>query len=299
MIAATARQLAAWALLSSENTHVLREAFKDGVDALLELCLEKCGITMAEIRRLHALRFTTLNPITDLIDRAAGKQWYSTPNFWDGGVSDAATVSCEPERTLYQIIIYGELFSSTMTSVLQPELGLPKLDLQTRLDYIRYCVPDIVCATGRLGSPGLGEAEARGPYRDDPEVAKELDGDQVALHHLLQTRKWSELFQQCQASIGPNFDGPAAEAWQNEESVRWRQKMWLSVFQCQGWESIEMMRPRGMEKFKDKFLDIRAQIDVLDQEPKTYKFGRWENPGTEFPYMFGEVFVCVAGYWQP
>jgi hypothetical protein len=288
LIAATARQLSDWALLSVENTEILREAFKDGVDALLDLCIEKCGITMEEIRRLHALRFTVLNPVADLIDRAAGKQWYATPNFWNGGASDAATVFCEPERALYQIIIYGELFSSTMTAVLQPELGLPKHDLQTRIDYITYCIPDDICNHSRPHSL-LGRVESRGPYVAGNDLR---DADQMALWHLLRTRKWREPFLRIRQAVGDEFQD------ENEKILHWRQKMWSSVVQLQGFDSIMSMQLGASSEFKSRLRNFRAQIEGLREAPETYEIGYYKNPGTEFPYMRGEVYICMAGYWQ-
>lgn len=56
LVAATARQISHWALLSAENYTDLRQAFYGGMDSLLELCISKAGLTMEDIRRLHASR---------------------------------------------------------------------------------------------------------------------------------------------------------------------------------------------------------------------------------------------------
>ena len=141
LIAATVHQLSEWALLSPENTLELRRAFQGGIDALFELCVCKAGTTMDDIRRLHASRFTLINPISDMIDRCAGKQWNAIPEFWDGGVSEPATVTVDADRSLFQIIIYGELFRSSMRAAIEPSLNLPRFDLDTRLEFIKYCIP--------------------------------------------------------------------------------------------------------------------------------------------------------------
>jgi hypothetical protein len=285
LIAATARQLSEWALLSSDNTHLLREAFKDGPDALLELCIEKSGITMEEIRRLHALRFTVLNPVADLIDRAAGKQWYDVPNFWNGGRSDAGTISCEPERAMFQVIIYGELFSSTLKAVLYPELGLPKHDVQTRLDYIRYCVPDWICEPSRENTL----TEPRGLYTPGTDVH---EADQMALLHVLRTRKWREPFEGIQDTIGPKYES------ENDDEVHWKQKLWTSAAQCQGFDSVTALQLGASSQFTKSLEDDRAQIDSMEREPQRFEIGSRRNPAHEFPHMGDEVFLCMRGYWQ-
>jgi hypothetical protein len=280
LIAATIRQVSDWALQNPANTEILRTAFKGGVEMLLQLCVEKAGLTMEEIRRLHLMRFSTFNPITDLIDRCAGQQWYSTPDFWDGGVSDANTVSCEPARAMFQIIIYGELFASSMRANLYPELNLPSFDIHVRLDYIRYCIPEWICANG---SPGLGEPDQVGIFagREAPNAA-----DQYALNHLLHCRKWREAWEGVRKEIGEDFD------------LEWKQNMWHFAVQCQGLEGIEMMRPGGVEKWRERLVEIRERIESLERRPKTYAFGSHENPAAAYPHMADENFVCMAGYWQ-
>lgn len=107
---------------------------QEGVYSLLALCVDKAQLTMSDIRRLHATRFALINPISDMIDRYAGVQWTETPDFWTGGVSNPNTTFLEPTRALLQMIIYGELFASSMSAYLDPELGLPRFDHEFRMD---------------------------------------------------------------------------------------------------------------------------------------------------------------------
>ncbi len=107
LIAATVRQVSDWALLTSENTETLRHAMQEGVYSLLDLCVDKAQLSVDDIRRLHATRFSLTNPISDTIDRCAGVRWTETPDFWTGGVSNPNTTFLEPTRALFQMIIYG------------------------------------------------------------------------------------------------------------------------------------------------------------------------------------------------
>ncbi|ESK94726.1 hypothetical protein Moror_14221 [Moniliophthora roreri MCA 2997] len=47
-----------------------------------------------------------------------------------------------------------------MQSFLEPEKNLPRFELDVRLDYIKYCIPDWIC---ERGYPGM-EVLAVGPY---------------------------------------------------------------------------------------------------------------------------------------
>lgn len=281
LVAATVRQVSGWALESAENTETLRLAFMGGVDALLGLCLEKAGLTMDDIRRLHLMRSSTLNPVADLIDRSAGVQWYAQSDFWDGGASDAETIRCEPETAMYQIIIYGELFASTFQAYLEPARSLPRFGLEMRLDYIRYCVPDYFCARE---NPGVDAPKPVGIYA--PELLEYLGEDQIALNHVLNCRRWREAWEGARRQVGGDFE------------LEWKQDMWQSVVQCQGLHGLDMICAGGVDEWRQRLEEIRGQIEALEQCPKTYSFGHYENPATDYPQMAKEVFLLMAGYLQ-
>ncbi|KAG4217658.1 hypothetical protein PC116_g33862, partial [Phytophthora cactorum] len=96
LICATARELGNWARESEDNEAELVAGMPRGLDHLMDMALRHCGLTMARIRELHALRFAVVNPVANLIDQCVGTQWYATPNFWNGGVDDAYTVIVDP-----------------------------------------------------------------------------------------------------------------------------------------------------------------------------------------------------------
>lgn len=282
LVAATASQVGKWGLQSAKNTKIVQVTFRNGIEGLFDLCVSVAGLTMDDIRRLHLSRFELYNPTADMIDRMAGIQWYATPNFWNGGVSDAYTVDCEPMRTTFQYVIYGELFGSSMSAWLQPELSLPQYPLDARLDYLRYCVPDWI--TGK-GSPGLGMPEPTGPYVDP----KFFSGDGRSLHHILRTGRWCRPWETIRLAIGPDFE---------EE---WRQEIWHEAVQLHGLAGLEMLvKPEGPEKWRAKLQEIRAQIEQLDDahRPKPRRFGRYGNIAYNLPMPSKEIYVIIAGYWQ-
>lgn len=98
LVAATARELGHWARASEANEMELRDKLKNGIDALMTLALDHCGLTIQRIRDLHLMRFSVLNPVENIIDQCVGQQWHSTPNFWDGGVDDAVSDVSNPKH---------------------------------------------------------------------------------------------------------------------------------------------------------------------------------------------------------
>lgn len=82
LTAATARGAARAALGNEDLTKDLHEAFQAGINGLYKFCLKYSGITLEDLRRWHLARFSVINPLSDRIDKMAGKQWYQTPDFW-------------------------------------------------------------------------------------------------------------------------------------------------------------------------------------------------------------------------
>lgn len=314
LVAATARQISHWALLSAENYTDLRQAFYGGMDSLLELCISKAGLTMEDIRRLHASRFSIINPASDMIDRCAGKQWYDVPDFWDGGRSDANTIMIEAERSLLQIIIYGELFCSTMDAIVTPDAATPGFDLDMRLDYIIYCIPDYMCWHEYDGGPDDNRALQVlpvGPYTPCKRIdcttpaeieeftepqpadiarmdhAKDLTADQVGLDHILNCRTWREAWEGVRLCIGPDFED------------EWRQKLWHAAVQQQGLDGLEMLRPGGVEKWRGRLRGVRDSIQAMpaSSQPKSYRYGKRASEASDAPCMADEVHICMIGLW--
>ena len=214
-----------------------------------------------------------------MIDRCAGAQWYSTPNFWNGGVSQPATISVEPEIALFQIIIYGELFCSSMRAAFEPALELPRFALDMRMDFINYCIPDQACWAAYVGL----EVLYIGPYApNDWDAIHQIRQNQVGLIHILKCRTWREAWETVRHQIGPDFD---------EE---WRQEMWHSAVQMQGLDGLEMLRPGGVEKWRHRLEEMRNKIEALDSRfrPSVHKFGLHEHSASDSPSMADEVFVC-------
>ncbi|KAH8805351.1 hypothetical protein F5884DRAFT_444981 [Xylogone sp. PMI_703] len=283
LVMATARQVAEWAIGNESRTAKLHEAFQGGIWGLFDLCVEVAGLTMENIRRLHLARFSIINPLEDKIDKMAGDQWYATENFWGGGVSQPATIYCEVSRATAQIIIYGELFASTMQSYLEPEKNLPRFDLGTRLEYIKYCVPDWNTKVDPSTLP-------TGPYA---EGRVDIPEDQGALCHILNCNRWKRLWNPVLDQIGPAFQ---------EE---WRQLLWWNAPQTLGLEGMELITTVGLsDAWRDRLRCMRDQIQALDgqrhrpRSPIRPRLSYVPEPVYEFPQLGPEVGMCMVNYWR-
>ncbi|KAK3076637.1 hypothetical protein LTS18_012468 [Coniosporium uncinatum] len=283
LIAATCSQLSKNAIESAEARQALRHALQGGVEGLLEHCIENCGLTLAEIRRLHEMRFTIFNPLANWIDQLAGKQWYQTPGFWSGGVSDAYTIFAEPERALYQFAIYGELLGSSSENYIRGQKDAV-LDREVRLDYVKYCVPDSVCAGGYRGFEVLNT----GPYKSgetDTQVA-----DQAAMWHILKSTRWNRAWAEVRAAAGGDFE---------EDS--WKQEVWNACVLNQGLGGLSMLRPGGLtQEWVDKLHEIRRLIEGLEGSDRP---SRVEVPlvhpylTTDFAILYEEALACMQNMW--
>ena len=285
LIAATARQMSDWALLNHQNTSELRQAFRGGIEALFKFCVAKAGLTMEDIRQLHASRYTSINPVTDMIDKCAGAQWFATPDFWGGGVSDPETIGFDPPRSLMQIVIYGELFHTSMTAAISPNTKLASFDLETRLDFIKYCVPDPMCYAGYKGL----EVESIGPYAAHREVIRTYEDDQLRLNHILNCRTWLEAWEKVRLQVGGDFE------------VEWKQRMWKSAVQLTGLRGLELLRPMAVKERRARLIEVYKAIEKLADadEPIISRYGTRGHMAFSFPSMADEIRVTVSGYWGP
>ena len=307
LVAVTARQLGDWARQSASNEAELALKVENGIDALLDLALSHCGLTTQRIRELHALRFSTLNPVTDIIDKCVGAQWYATPDFWNGGVSDAYTVSSEPHETLFHLAIYGELFGPDFAPFLNRDVDVRRLSVDTRLEFLKYCLPDF--ATMCLDPPYGGAVEPpdprravkdTGPYKPDQEERRPglENTNNLALTWVLQSSRWRPHWKRMRVKAGAEFEeGFQDDWWFGEDEHRerdWRQRMWEGVMLCQGLEGLGMIRPELQDAWVEKVREWREKISRLEREPEIVRVGRQAT--LEYPFLLGDLRILAGGY---
>jgi hypothetical protein len=284
LIAATARQVSRWALGNKENTDQLRKVFREGIDSLYDFCLNNpnIGLTMEDIRRLH--RFSIINPLADQIVGMAGAEWHkyhSAPADLEGELDVAA----------FQIIIYGELFASSMQAFLESEKKLlPSFDVETRLDYFKYCIHDV----------------------EQPCVNRQL-----ALLHILHCNRWRQMWAQVKSMIDRNF----GEAEQEEDGEKggkdvcdyidepWSQKLYRNALLTQGLEGMQLviLPKEGISKeCRDQALQIKQRVELLQEKfDDVTRRNELESRLKDAPDPAGEIADCMTGFcegcmeWDP
>lgn len=339
VIAATARQLSEWATKSSENAQTLRRAFRGGVApykipeliqwlrqdhftdldsegcsaeilpleyndmTLLDLCVEHCGLTMDDIRRLYEYKKTTIDPVIDFLDKCEGQQWLDTPDFWYGAVSDPENredQDFDMAELFYALATYGSLFASSFDAYLDPEKGAKGLDIETRLDFLKYCVPDSSCwGAARWHdfqkvprSPGGGPHEwlkvVDEPVYETIDFNERNTDPQILLRHLLRRSRWRRAWRAVRATAGGDFE------------EQWRQRLWEAVVMTQGFEGMEMIGGLGPGAWKEELAKWRARIESLGEQPNIIGVGQeWSVKlyTPEYPWLRGELQICTFGWY--
>jgi hypothetical protein len=155
-----------------------------GPEGLLRLCLYYdsipilAGWSWDSIHTMVDRWYKVANPLTDLIDKSTGKQWYDHYN--EGIIVDppTETIFSEPDMHVLQIITYGELFgrgledwymwndrqdkdnvshqegnqhtSSSAHPALTPDQAWFRersMDVGLRMEFVKYCLSDY-CVSG-------------------------------------------------------------------------------------------------------------------------------------------------------
>lgn len=315
LVAATARELGHWARKSDTNEAELASRMSEGIEALLELALEKgCGLTLSRIRELHQLRFDIVNPVTDIIDQCVAQQWYDVDDFWGGGRSDACTISSEPGETFFHLAIYDELFGPDFGPFLLHGSQVKRLKVETRLEFIKYIIPDF--ATECLGSRSETVDPRRavkptGPYkRKDPGDSSSFYADlefnhNIALTWVLKSSRWQPHWHRFRQAAGCTDFCELQDGWWWDEETQhphaWKQRLWEGVMMGQGLEGLGMMSPAlseevRVERWGGKVREWKEKIERLgvEREPGAVVVGKQAT--VEWPYLLGDLRICAGGY---
>ncbi|KAL2834021.1 hypothetical protein BJY01DRAFT_89054 [Aspergillus pseudoustus] len=277
LVAASVRSVSDWALGSEQRTKRLHEAFRGGIYSLYNFCFEHGGLTLDRIRETHLARFSTINPLSDKIDKMAGKQWMETPKFWDSGVSEANTLETDADRATLQIIIYGELFGRSMEAFLNPAENLPSFDITTRLTYFVYCLPD-------------NEV----PHNPNPATPFSYHDDQMALRFILGCGRWRRMWA---AAIREYLD----EGFTDEEAADedWQKKMLRNALLLQGIKGFQLVASKPSEVSEEavtRARQVRGQILALKEPSQTQVFGKTRV--SEAPDPRNELNVAYWYQWD-
>ncbi|GIZ37926.1 hypothetical protein CKM354_000135500 [Cercospora kikuchii] len=300
LVMATARELGNWARQSDENEASFASHCQlQGIDGMLELALTHCGLTVQRIRELYEMNMSIIKPVTDIIDKCVGDQWYSNPRFWDGGVSDAYTISSDPDTNFFHLAIYGELFAPEFDYVLTAASGR-RLGVDTRLAFVRYCIPEPCAAPEEVASTGPYARDEKGNFLDFP------NQNNLAITWTIRSSRWRPHWKHFRTEVAgcedfkDNFDDGwwyVPDLGADEEGgvdAHWRQRLYENIMICQGLEGMGMIRPGLQSAWVEQCKEWRKQIAELKEEPAMVHYGRQATQ--EYPFLLGDLRICMKGY---
>lgn len=211
------------------------------------------------------------------------------------------TIDAEPSETVFHLIIYGELFAPDLDAILNQDTQKRRLSMETRLEFIKYCVPDFAChLNGRAGSSDPRRAvKSTGPYAQwnfDGRYEVPPKDNNRALTWVIRSSRWKPHWQAIRAKAGPDFQADFVDEWWYDENddQDWRQRMWENVMICQGLEGLKMIREGVQDRWIPKIREWRDKIDRMEQEPPTVKIGKQAT--LESPYLLGDLRSCASGF---
>ncbi|KAK4495065.1 hypothetical protein PRZ48_013392 [Zasmidium cellare] len=295
LFVAVAREVGHWARQSDANEQEFVEHCRGGVDALLDLALDHCGITMERIRELHRMRCDIINPVTDIIDRCVGDQWHAQEDFWDT-VEDAYTIDSDAPETFFHLAIYGELFGPDFEATLNNDSRFRNLKPETRIEFVKYCMTDPAVASTEEYEAAARAVKRTTPYDPDNYSFWDNWNHNIALTWVIKSKTWKPYWKAMREKAGPEFQDDFDDGWFTHNGIDqdWRQRMWENGMLCQGLEGFEMIRPHLQDQWISKVKEWREKIEKLDREPPSTKVGKQTT--LEYPYLLGDLRICAAGY---
>ncbi|KAJ6497670.1 hypothetical protein C8R45DRAFT_135397 [Mycena sanguinolenta] len=256
LLAATARQLADWAVEEDHRRYLLEAAFHGGVDKLFELAIDVVGLSMDDIHRLCTYKCDVLNPLNRRLDVAAGPATAS---------NDYITVCNDPETTLLSWAIYGELFHHSLELAYLPFSRRCKpLSTIIRLKWFVYCMPDI-----SFESMEFSPEEIPRFFAEEDESASREYVDRYqqvsmgkATRELLNDSLWKQ-----ELAKSPSF----------QATRRFTRETYISCAMHAGLKSLELLVPGGVEKLEAGLEVIAAGLHsplYTDEEEAELQAGK-------------------------
>ncbi|KAJ7645610.1 hypothetical protein DFH06DRAFT_590729 [Mycena polygramma] len=270
LIAATARQVADWAVQHDDRRLLLEQAIQGGVSKLLELAIDVAELTMDDIRNLYAYKCNVLNPLDRRLDFEAGPS-----------SDDSMTVCNDPETTLLSWVIYGELFHHSLELAYLPFPRNKPLSSIIRYKWFVYCMPD-VNSFDYMGFPRDGSET---PQFFKEYVQSEDDRfQQLSMNHATEQFFTSSLWKVLE-------DTPAFQATSSRETF-------TSSVMHMGLKSLEVLVPGGLEKCQEdlnRIADGMREVVVTDGHLQQLIGDPWL--WTPYPTLRSDLSFTLWGSW--
>jgi hypothetical protein len=162
------------------------------------------------------------------------------------------------------------LFGPEFEPILNQDATARRLSVDTRLKFLKYCVPDFACFRNAAISARdvvlpdgsmdpRRDVKATGPYaKDHLGNMPHIPGHSIALTWIIRSSRFRPLYKEVRAKAGvAEFQGDFDDGWWFDENSDqdWRQRLLYDVMVCQGLEGLAILRPgmqaQWMEKIRE------------------------------------------------
>ncbi|KAJ6497680.1 hypothetical protein C8R45DRAFT_135738 [Mycena sanguinolenta] len=280
LLAATARQVADWAVAEDHHRYLLEVAIHGGVDQLFELAIDVAGLSMDDVRRLYTYKCDVLNPLNRRLDVAAGP-----------ASGDYMTVCNDPETTLLSWAIYGELFRHSLELAYLPFTPQHKpLSSIIRLKWFVYCVPDINSFNYMKFSPDeilefFAKEEGDSASWEYVDRSQQLSMVE-ATREFLNASLWKE-----ELDESPSFQ--ATRGFSRE--------LYISCAMHAGLKSLELLVPGGVERLEADLgviaAGIRSSADVDEEDADEEKENELQADESPADSKDKRLFKLIGDPW--
>jgi hypothetical protein len=279
ILAGTARQVANWAVTSTRNRTALYESLLEGNDGLFKLSQKVARVSLKDMRELHNLKYSLLNPLSRIIDMEGGPEMVRE----EGNDPDnySWTIVRDPDIALLNYWIYCELFHHNIDEILNHSTRTPSeakaLDLKARRRWVAYCMPDINNHRNRHWKE-INDIELLSQIqmwgRCDTFTRREK-----ALLEFFETDKLLEY------EPGLNWYGRAYSSGYVTAVHEERVNVCLAVANHLGVESLKMLLPGGLYQARARLEEIRERVGMISDAD--IMDGRIGNSRNGYPIPMG------------
>lgn len=254
ILAGTARQVADWAVFSRSNRAALYSALLEGNVGLLQLSEQVARVSLQDMRHLHHLKYSLLNPLTKIVDVEGGPQKVrnrgNDPDDYPSGIVH------HPDTALLNYWIFCELFHHSVDGILNYSSRTPSqpqpLDLKTKRRWTAYCVPDKNNHRNRAweeikGFEQLSQAQMWF-------TCNTFNRRKMALQRFFDSGELQEYSADVKVRIRTYFDNNPAEQHVN---------LCVDVANHLGVESMKMLLPGGLYQARARLEEIKERVGEI------------------------------------
>ena len=261
VLSGIARQIADWAVEDPHHRQrlwcALHGPFSTGLPTLLALGEEVARLSIQDVRALHQAKVKIVEPMSRIIDQEVGRASRSNvdmmPEDDEFGSEDSVPICRNPLRTLYNFIIYCELFHHSIDEAYgQLPSQINPLSAELRLRWMRWCMPDAdIWNNFPNDSPFERYLREIHEYQTTDYYQLNFSTTRQSLPHLLyDAAKPFAASARC-----------SREDWARTAPTR--DQLAVRILEHQGLHTLRLLLPGGVEAKKDMIADVQEKVEMV------------------------------------